>query len=194
MSAVTIIGSAGRRGDRAKVSQLVYDRAYATVLNRLEGWRPGITLVSGGAAFMDHLAVNLYLQDQVEHLILHLPAPLENSRFLGQGHSSPGQVANHYHRLFSRKVNLSSLRQLQQALDKGAEVHVHQGFYQRNIQVGRVDCVIALTFGTRDGSYIPTQPGWRDPAEAGLKLGGTSHTWSNSNARVKEHINLHNLM
>lgn len=193
MATVAIIGSAGRKHDRVKVSRKIFTSAYDLLTKRLEDWQPDLTLVSGGAAFIDHLAVQLYLNGECNHLILHLPAPFSNSKFQGKNWNSPGQVANHYHSLFSRKTNIPSLLELQRAIDQGAETYVYNGFKSRNLEVGRVDCIQALTFGRFHSRCYPGTSGWTDSVAAGLKPGGTSHTWNNSSATLKEHTNLHQL-
>jgi hypothetical protein len=126
-------------------------------------------LVSGGAAWADHCAVRLFLNKEVSKLRLHFPckydiktrqfdpAPL-NERERQRGYTT-GETINRLHRKFTRKVGFNSLTDISIAIERGAEIHVHNGFYARNAKVAEADVILAMTFGERE--Y--------------LKDGGTSH-------------------
>lgn len=172
---VAIIGTAGRREDGTKLNRHLYQMVLDDVRNRLKLVREPIHLVSGGAAYMDHLAVLAYLRDfpNVESLELFFPCEWEENKFQ---ENKVGGIANWYHGKFSLKMGGkkdSSLVQIQKAITKGATYHAGKGFHQRNIDVGCVDYILAYTFG--DSLYEP-------------KDGGTNHTWKNSKAGIKIHI------
>ncbi len=144
-------------------------------------------LVSGGAAFSDHIAVSLMKQGDAEWLTLHLPCPwdFENSCYqengLG-GTADPGRTANYYHRQFSKAMGYpahTSLDSIGKLLLADSEVGytVSDGFHARNILTGQVDLLIVFTWG--EGN---------EP-----KDGGTLHCWRNSIAPRKIHIPLHTL-
>lgn len=158
---------------------------------------PGDDLVSGGAAVSDHLAVLLFLDGAARSLTLYLPEhfDLESRRFLERGQRSCGAISNYYHRRFSERLHQSltderlepetgrnqsnmsaynSLCHIRIAADFGARLVVVPGFFQRNIPVGRVDRLVAFTFGSGDA-----------PAD-----GGTAHTWRHSTATEKIHVSI----
>jgi hypothetical protein len=180
MLKVGVCGSAGRKEDGDKISQKLYDIMYGCFLHDLSNFNgAAIRLVSGGAAWADHLAVRAYLDKQVPELELHLPTEFKSSKFVETADKMcPGRIANWYHQKMSHKTNISSLIQLQRAIDFGAKVTVSEGFFKRNLLVGKVDVLIAFTFGTKSSVITDATS-----AEiAGLKDGGTAHTWNNSNA------------
>jgi len=82
---IGIIGTAGRKEDGAKMSKELYGKMYRKAdayISNL-GLEPrDITLVSGGAAYSDHIAVSLYLDNKADNLTLHLPCEF---RFLPKG-------------------------------------------------------------------------------------------------------------
>jgi hypothetical protein len=190
MIRIGVIGTAGRKDDADRLNQSIYDQMYGTLLHDLSHWSGAtITLVSGGAAWADHLAVRAFLDQLVPNLELHLPASFKSSKYFETTDKmSPGRIANWYHQRMSHKTNTNSLIQLQRALDKGAVTTVSAGFHQRNILVGNVDILIAFTFGTKSST------GQSSAGEAGLKDGGTAHTWDHSDASLKIHHNLHELL
>ena len=160
---VAIIGTAGRDKDKPMTAQL-WERMVADAKQRV---RPDDTLVSGGAAWADHLAVRLYLDGAVKHLVLHLPAPFVNGKFQGERESA-ASAANYYHDLFRRNAGVDGFADLAAAIAKGAKVTeqpVARGYgamFARNALVAKqADAVVAYTFGEGD-----------TPAD-----GGTKDTW-----------------
>ena len=184
---IGVIGTAGRKDDAIRMSQELYDKMYGVLLSDLSHWTGAeITLVSGGAAWADHLAVRAYLDKVVPHLELHFPAAFRSSKFVESSFQMcPGRIANWYHQKMAHKTNVNSLIQIQRAIDLGATYTVSSGFFQRNHLVGNVDILIAFTFGTRDsqGTNLTAE-------QAGLKDGGTAHTWDHSDASFKIHHDL----
>ena len=123
-------------------------------------------LVSGGAAWADHVAVRLFLDKKVPHLRLFLPCEWSGGHFYDNGikedfKRNPGKTANHYHLKFYKSTFINSLSEIQTAQNEGAElINVDKGFYARNALVAKSDFILACTFG--DGSQV--------------KDGGTAHT------------------
>jgi DNA helicase II / ATP-dependent DNA helicase PcrA len=146
-------------------------------------------LVSGGAALADHAAITLFLRGYGSKLELHLPAEFKNSRFVD---SKTANVANYYHDLFKHKTNIDSLQQIQTVINQTSEVHIsiYSSFWKRNLQVGKVDTLMAFTFGPHSSVNVESDKSWSDPKLAGVYPGGTSHTWKNSKAPVKIHYSL----
>jgi hypothetical protein len=176
---VAIIGTAGRKEDGAKLSKELYfkmcGRVHQILANLMQDEFEDLTLVSGGAAWADHIAVSLYLAGYAGHLVLHLPADYDNGKFVEEGSRSPGSTANYYHKLFSKKMGRNTLPAIQKAADLGASIRVNvNGFKARNSDVAAdaKDGVIALTFGEGDTP----------------KDGGTFDTWNKSTAPFKVHI------
>jgi hypothetical protein len=178
---IAIIGSAGRGPDGPKMSRELYfkmvEDARKEVLllayppNRTDDLAVPIHLVSGGAAWADHIVVSLYLMDLADSLTLYLPCEFLEV-FLQ--YTDTGRIVQYHHSRFGEKMDgdsLSTCRGIQKAIDKGASIQAYCGFKARNLEVGKVDAIIAYTWG--EG----TRP----------KPGGTKHTWDNSPAPIKIH-------
>lgn len=180
------------------VSRPLYDLMYDETCRAMAGWNI-VHAVSGGAAFADHLAVRAYLDGRVARLTLFLPARFNGRSFAPnlRARTDAGTVSNGYHRDFSAKCGLDSLDELARAIRKGAEVHVHEGFQTRNIEVANaVNHLLAFTFGSRTVRDIaPDQPGFQNAADAGLKITkGTAHCWGEAwKSQFKTHVNLNEL-
>ena len=192
MNVMGIIGTAGRKNDKIHMTKQLWENMIVHAITTVEDRNPE-ELVSGGAAWADHLAVVLFRENLVPSLTLYLPAEFQNSKFVhpqGQ-YRNPGSIANYYHQNMSRQLGYSTLRELQSAIDAGAKVHVIQGFKTRNTYVARAsDYLLAFTFGTHSGTYRPGQPGYTHHQPAGLKDGGTADTWNKAQSRIKEHKSL----
>ena len=130
---------------------------------------PGDHLVSGGAAWADHLAVQLFLEGHVKALTLHLPAPFERAKFIGPWKSA-ASAANYYHDIFSAEIDNDTLRDIKQASEMEhcygtfePEASGYGAMFTRNKKVAEsADLMYAYTFGTGD-----------EPAD-----GGTKDTWN----------------
>lgn len=183
---VGVIGTAGRKEDKDKMSRELFLRMAGHTKQYLHeelGLKAdNITMVSGGAAWADHIAVAMYLKDYAANLTLHLPANLQmfinngpnrgNSYFYG---NKSADTANYYHGLMTQKCNMHTLNQIAHAIHKGAQVTYSSDFKVRNLLVAKeAQILLAYTWG--EGN-IP-------------KDGGTSHTWNNSSAIIKKHIPL----
>lgn len=168
---IAIIGTAGRdRAWSSRMNRALYFAMFADALERIQTIAQGlpIRLISGGAAWSDHLAVNLFLKGHAAQLTLRLPAVFQREvpgyRAVSDNQYDPGSVSNYYHRLFSRAVEHDSLADIAEALARpGAESSVHDGFKARNRVVAQeAEWLLAYTWGAGD-----------TPAD-----GGTLHTWN----------------
>lgn len=179
---IAIIGTAGRKEDGAKMTKEIYEKMiYAVryiIISHFGLDISKVTLVSGGAAWADHIAVNLYNYGYVKDLILHLPCEWNNGKYLDTGSRdwrvNPGKTSNYYHEQFSGKVGVNTLNEIENAKVKGCKLIMDsKGFHNRNNEVSKASYMIALTWG--EGS---------EP-----KDGGTLHTWKLCNGN-KIHLPL----
>lgn len=163
---LAIIGTAGRGDDGAKLHIDKWNDTKRVVLKLIEDY--GITsLISGGAAFADHLAVQAFLSPKVHVNKLTLCLPCEFNLSKGKFQENPkdqkdcGRISNWYHEKSMKITGRDSLAEIAQAIEGGAEVIVGKGFFDRNKTVARwADMLVAITFGTEE---------W-------VKDGGTAHT------------------
>jgi hypothetical protein len=69
-----IIGTAGRSH-----KELLTDKTWPNMVAKARELVPkGAMGISGGAAWADHIAVELYRLGHLSQLMLHLPAPIDN--------------------------------------------------------------------------------------------------------------------
>lgn len=165
----SIVGTAGRNDDAVKLSKQHFQAAYIVASGLIEQFSENnykIThLVSGGAAFMDHVAVRLFLDKKAPNLRLFLPCEWDNGSFKDNGSDdwkvNPGRSANRLHKTFQSRTQINSLTEIQLAKHEGAElIAVPKGFYARNALVAKSDFLLAMTFGNKHE----------------VKDGGTAHT------------------
>lgn len=190
---LAVIGTAGRGTDADRLSGDLYDAMYVRTLEAMRSW--GVrALVSGGAAWADHLAVRAFLEGEAESLRLFLPVRFERGRFGGSAPDDVARTANRYHDAFSRMLGVDTLAQLTEAIDRGAAASVHPGFKTRNIEVAYAAThMLAFTFGAgrEPASVTEADDGFASAFEAGLKDGGTAHCWSRAvRADAKMHVDL----
>lgn len=195
MKTLAIIGSAGRGPDSSKLSSELYERMVTDASDLVS--RIGVSsLVSGGAAFADHVAVSLFLMNRVDTLKLYLPARFERGAFVEDSRfpGNPGRTANMYHKSFRKSCSVDGLAELAEAIENGAIIEVHPGFKRRNLEVAATAShMLAFTFGRGpSGDFTPSDPGFRSHSDAGLADGGTAHTWGECwKAEWKRHVNLY---
>lgn len=185
---ISIIGSAGRKDDAERFTRQLFiamfnqAKKHVNMLikeNNLE--YSSIELVSGGAAYADHIAVLLFLKYHKKgiRLTLHLPCKFGNNQFLESGSQyKNARYANGYHRPFSKKCKINSLNDIHRAIQLGANIHVHKGFHSRNDYVAQTDHMVAFTFGVGQT----------------LKPGGTKYTWDKSDCPNKTHYSIQALI
>lgn len=187
---IGIIGTAGRGEDGTKMNKDLYWLLYDDLKRRLDEICPDRDrrhLVSGGAPWCDHLAVTAYLEGDTPRLTLYLPCHLTHGatvEFVDNSDDSwqknPGKIINYYHRRFSQKMGWDSIADIAFAKKKGAGSQTLEGFHKRNLEVGKVDYLIAYT--------------WCDLAASEPKDGGTRHTWSNSDAPHKINVPIESVL
>jgi hypothetical protein len=141
----------------------------AMVADAMQRIKKGSHLVSGGAAWADHLAVHLFLLGHAAELTLHLPAPIRNGWFQGP-HKSAASAANYYHGLFSVVLGRQSIGEIILAASKPGchgttepEGPGYAGMFNRNSKVAKADGMLAYTWGETS----------ERPAD-----GGTLDTWN----------------
>lgn len=174
MSKIAIIGTAGRDLTKPMTREL-WDWMVKDATGRVT---EDDHLVSGGAAWADHLAVYLFIHGKVSALTLHLPAPFKDGLFEGPKNSS-GPVANFYHLKFLMVRGEDSFKEIELALQMGATVTYEppragfRGFMDRNSKVARAERLLAYTFSNLS---VPAD-------------GGTKDTWTKCRGQ-RTHISL----
>jgi hypothetical protein len=166
MTTVAIIGSAGRE---KQLTPRIYEGMVAKSLEICRQHEK-VELVSGGAAWADHVAVTLHKVHGYP-LTLHLPCAwdLATKAYVDMGGTNwmknPGGTANFYHRKFASSMGHEedyTLQSLDELIRTGQiKTTVSRGFHARNRKVAGTDVMIAFTYGTN----YP------------LQGGGTAHTW-----------------
>lgn len=177
-----IIGTAGR-GNRELLSKALWFK----MLDKAKELIPKGTIgISGGAAWSDHIAVELYRQGHLHDLILHLPSPINGNLFKGR-FGSAGAAANYYHKLFSEVIGVDSIRQITEAIETGIQYTSQEpntglrAMFVRNSIVAKEADLKTLTVAftwSRDG----------------LEDSGTKHTWDLIKQGDKIHVSLHDLL
>lgn len=185
---LAIVGTAGRKEDAKKLSRQHFEAMMLVATGLLEQINesnyPITHLVSGGAAWADHVAVRLFLDKKAPGLKLFLPDFWENGSFKDTGehdpYKNPGGTSNHYHREFQKRTGINSLSDIQIAKAEGAIIidrritkagnEIPLGFFGRNALVAKSDFILACTFGDKNK----------------LKEGGTEDTVRDYLNRVKK--------
>lgn len=158
---ISIIGTAGRATDGDRLKKDDFGTMFLAVnricreLSREKNYE--YNLVSGGAAWADHLAVFSFILGIPNKLFLELPCYFtEGGEFLDTGvndyKTNPGRTSNYYHQLFSKKTGIDSLLQLKSVAEKpNCVTSCGEGFFERNSKIAeKSDHCIALTFGDKD--------------------------------------------
>lgn len=187
---LAVIGTAGRDQSRPHISAL-WKAMVADIAARV---RPDDLLVSGGAAWADHLAVEMFLAGKVRGLKLFLPTQLVKGAdggwlFLeGFTGRDSGSAANHYHRRFSQatgRPSHASLAEIAQAIERGALVECeppapgYRAMFNRNTKVAQT-CTEMLAYTWAEGDA---------PAD-----GGTQDTWSKAAGKPRTHVSMLGLL
>lgn len=175
---IAIIGTAGRDKQHL-MNTSHWEYMCQRVANELE---PTDHLISGGAAWADHVVVWAYINKLCSNLTLHLPAPFNGQFFGGKGTS--GGASNYYHHLFSKTIDQDSLQQIYNVLESGVnyttqpEANGYTAMFARNALVAN-ECthMIAFTFGAGN---VPNDA-------------GTKSTWNMAGTtKMRAHISLLN--
>lgn len=169
---VAIIGSCGRTGgrfDKTHFDRMVKEaHRILTEELKLEHWH----LVSGGAAWSDHVAVALFLKGLGDSLTLHLPCKLY------RGKLTDGQ-SDRLHRSFSWTSGRDSIAELNRVAEMPkVTVKEWKGYRERNDQIAKAAMVV-IAFSWSDGP--------------GPESGGTKYTWDKAKCPRKIHVSLNKL-
>lgn len=192
---LSIIGSSGRKYDESLVSKELYDK----LLNTLEGIilddfklnYEEIILVSGGAAFCDHLAVTLFnkYKDKFAGLVLYLPCGFdyENEQYEDNGdtrwYNNPGKLSNNCHYKFMKKTGINSLQEIADLESNNKvilDIPEKVGFHGRNTKVAKSNYLVAFTRGNKNN-------------KDGFADGGTYDTWKKAKNSTKIHMTFDNI-
>lgn len=126
----------------------------------------------------DHVAVDLFLKykEQGTKLMLEMPCEWDKMQFKDNKSKdwkkNSGRVSNHYHSIFGKATSKDSLKEIQQALDNGANTILSKGFFDKNCKITRASRVIAFTFSETEPSS-----------------GGTGFTWNKfKDSTIKKHV------
>jgi len=169
-----IIGTAGRGDDAAKLDAAHW-RMMVCISQTVATVTGATRLVSGGAAFGDHCAVELFNRGFVPELTLHLPAPFPRQSIVFAP-TDAGRTTNRYHSVFTDvldnmdpRVVRNSLVEIANAIQNPrCTVTEENGpgfapFFVRNAKVAKdADVLLAFTFGVagkpdlRDGGSADT--------------------------------------
>lgn len=180
MLKIAIIGTAGRGTDSMRLLPSSFAQMVSIADDIIQSITKEPVLVSGGAAWADHVAVKLWADKKTERLELHLPSHFDTiiGKYIDNGKinstSNPGGISNYYHKNFSKICNIDSLQELSEAILYNP-ITVGKGFHERNNRVARADAVIAFTFG--EGSK--------------LKDGGTADTFGKYLKRCAKNVSFH---
>ena len=153
---LAIIGTAGRQDDAKHLTRRHFEAMLFVaggLLEQINESNYSIThLVSGGAAYADHVAVRLFLDKKAPGLRLFIPAEWKDGAYYDSGiddfKTNPGRTANYYHRKFQSVTGINGLSDIQIAKSYGAELYCCRGgFHGRNAMVAKSDFLLAMTFG-----------------------------------------------
>ena len=182
MIIVSICGSAGRNGSHTRITLALFNKLYNVFndsifklhndIKSMYNTEHKITLMSGGAAFVDHIAVRIYLNN-LDRYKLHLALPC-NITVNGFTGNKVAETASYYHDLFRKQTSINSVSEIIQAIQKGATFSIHNGFKERNTVIANCNYILASSWGPN-----PT--------------GGTKNTYDKCQTVQKFYINLDTL-
>lgn len=180
---VAIIGTAGRDEHAPQLTAKLYHKMKelcdGIICMIFELDPNNVVLISGGAAWSDHIAVDLFNEGRYPSLTLYLPAPWDfDKRRYKETNSACARVANRYHDGFSQATDRKTLREIDQAIMHSAIAIDYDGFVERNTVIAN-ECqyLIAFTWAENETSIV----------------GGTHDTWEKckiTSNKKKVHISL----
>ncbi len=177
---VAVIGSAGRNRLIRRVNAKDYKEMCAELVSvlgflRKESGKEAVSLVSGGSALSDHVAVSLFLVGTCKKLELFLPADfsVENNLFDA---SRSGKSLHNHHMRFSDACGVESLRELSNAMrcEGLCSVKSFSGFAARNKALAASSPEYAVVFGFDRADKVLVCP--EDECEW-APTGGSRQTW-----------------
>ncbi|MDD4930715.1 MAG: hypothetical protein PHG66_00995 [Candidatus Colwellbacteria bacterium] len=164
---VAVIGTAGGKKDpmNEKLDEDLFRKmvisADKTIMNEFGLDSRGVILVSGGAAWSDHVAVELYKTGRYGGLQIHFPCEWEGGKHNDTGEydwrTNPGRLANSLHDAFSKKIGRDSQSDFSLlSEDENVQFVTGKGFHTRNSKVAKSEYMIAFTFGSIKGGTSDT--------------------------------------
>lgn len=176
-----IVGTAGRKQAQNLMTPAYYNNMIETAKNIMKKHNI-TTLVSGGAAFSDHVAVSLYLRGDATKLYLMLPESYDiKSRSFKKGHY--GNITNSLHHIFSEKCNVNSLDDIAIAIKNGAIIAGNDtpGFLTRNTWIAqKATHLLAFTSGMALNEKVSEIGITSEYPDSIIKDNGTRDTWRKS--------------
>lgn len=180
MIRLAIIGTAGRKStELGKLTKehmdWIADNVKVYIKEVLNTSYDNIILVSGGSAWVDHVAVQLFLTKEFAGLELYLPSRYDakHQRYIN---THEGRTLNALHKQCQEKTNNPIFQQLASAVtSKKCTITIQRGFLPRNTLIAKNnDHLIAFTFSQA-----------KTPLE-----GGTLDTWNKTKHENKIHFSL----
>ena len=113
-------------------------------------------LVSGGRAFAEHVAVQLFLDKKVPHLRIFTSSDYWSNKFglkfnYGDNRKNFSEMEKQHHYKFDRLTGIDSLNAINMARQRGAEIkYVSRGFHACNALIAKSDFLLAITYGEKD--------------------------------------------
>ena len=178
---IAIIGTAGR-DKNFPMNARHWDFMCNMVRDEVE---PDDHLISGGAAWADHVAVWAFRMGLVHSLSLHLPAPIEAGIYAG-AYGTSGGAARYYHEKFSLIMGgggKDTMRQVADCIVRGVPYTTqpvaigYKAMAERNkLVAAECDHLMACTLGRGN---VPAD-------------GGTKMTWDMASHAERIHFSLRN--
>lgn len=154
MIKLAIIGIAGRNDEhlsKLKSEHLIWmaDNVEFYIKEVLKTEPCNIILVSGGSAWADHVAVQLYLDKEKNFggLELYLPSKFD-LKYNHYVNTHEGRLLNKLHKQCQEKTGIDVLLELGKVLHRpGVKVVIQRGFFPRNTLIAKnCDHLLAFTF------------------------------------------------
>lgn len=192
MIKIAIIGTAGRKNDakiiKKKHFNFMVEKSKELVNDYFNLDSSKIHLISGGAAWSDHVAVQLFIDNFANKLTIFSPCDWDTTNRNFNNGNKFGKTANYYHSIFSKKIGHNSLEQIDDLVKAKLDNFIFDsssiGFMNRNTKISKCDYLIAFTFQPNKELYQP-------------KSGGTKNTWDKAKKILKKdnmvHINLYTM-
>lgn len=155
---IGVVGTAGRDSRVLTIEHLRSARRRTIAFLRE---RDATCLVSGGSAWMDHVAVQLFDRGYVEPLVLCLPARLlPDGRF---ENSPDGRRLNDLHQKCQEITGYPVFEELARIRELPSLTVYHDpGFAARNRRIARMsDHLLAFTFGVDEPDTAGSRYTWR---------------------------------
>ena len=185
MIKIGIIGSAGGKGE--KFTKELFDKMCKKgnelikgikEVNKVVGTTTDITLMSGGAAWSDHVAINIGSEYKSVEIYFPCGFDVKENKHEDNGKwdwkENPGRLSNSLHEQFGKELG----RNTQEDFGKLKNIIMYKGngFHHRNTYVAACHYLIAFTFSESMDGY----------------KGGTADTWKKCKG-IKLHVNLNKL-